>query len=53
MESVKLPFYKPEIKSTPLIVEEMQLLFQLLPSLPDKEVLEELRNGLMKVCPFK
>lgn len=53
MESVQLPFYKPEIRSTPLIEEEVQLLFQLHPSLPDKKVLEVLRNGLMDVCPFK
>jgi pyruvyltransferase len=51
-ESVKLPFYKPEIKNTPYKEAEIENLFSVLPSLPKKETVDELCNGLMKVCPF-
>jgi hypothetical protein len=53
MESVGLHFYKPEIKSTPYIDEQMGLLFEKYPNLPKQERLTELCEGLMRVCPFK
>lgn len=52
-ESVKLPPYQPEIKATVFTEDEMELLFQTFPNLPQEQVLEGLRNGLMEVCPFK
>jgi pyruvyltransferase len=53
MESVGLPFYKPALKTLPFTTEEMQDLFLNLPSLPKKELLNVLCDGLMRVCPFK
>lgn len=53
MESVQLDFYQPRIKETRFSEEELKALFENLPSLPKEQDLEDLRNGLMKVCPFK
>ncbi len=53
LESVELEFYRPKIKETPFSEEDFNMLFENLPSLPREEVLEDLCNGLMKVCPFK
>lgn len=52
-ESVQLPFYKPEIKTIPYTYPEIETLFLELPNLPQKENVEKLCDGLMKVCPFK
>jgi pyruvyltransferase len=53
MESVLLDFYQPKIKETKFSEEELKALFENLPSLPKEEDLENLRNDLMRVCPFK
>lgn len=53
MESVQIPFYHPEIKMEAYTNEEMSGLFEQYVSLPNPQVLEDLRNGLMQVCPFK
>jgi len=53
MESVKLDFYSPKIKKDIFTDLELQDLFDKLPSLPLLKNIEELKVGLMKVCPFK
>lgn len=53
LESVQLDFYKPEIQEVVYTKEQLEQLFVIYPDLPKPEVLESLRNGLMKVCPFK
>jgi pyruvyltransferase len=53
MESVQLDFYQIRIKVTKFSEEELKALFENFPSLPKEQDLEDLRNGLMKVCPFK
>lgn len=53
MESVGLMFYKPEIKTEPFTTEEMQNLFLNLPILPKVEIINQLCDDLMRVCPFK
>ncbi len=52
MESVQLDFYRPKIKESKFTEEELKELFENLASLPKEQDLEDLRNGLMKVCPF-
>ena len=52
-ESVKIEPYVPEIQVPSNSDEELDELFGNLPSLPDEGVLDELRMGLLKVCPFK
>ncbi|KAF2513564.1 polysaccharide pyruvyl transferase family protein [Flavobacterium foetidum] len=52
-ESVEMPFYKPQIKSEVYTETEIKNLFEELPSLPQKEKIIELCDGLMEVCPFK
>lgn len=52
MESVQLDFYRPKIKESRFTEEELKELFENLASLPKEQDLEDLRNGLMKVCPF-
>ena len=52
-ESVQLDYFQPEIRTTVFTATEMELLFQKHPNLPEAQVLENLRNGLMAVCPFK
>jgi hypothetical protein len=51
-ESVGLAYYKPIIREKEYSEVEIQLLFEKLPSLPQESVVENLRNGLMEVCPF-
>lgn len=53
LESVQLDFYKPAIQEVVYTNAELEQLFITYPNLPDYEVIESLRNGLMKVCPFK
>lgn len=52
LESVALEYYKPKIKESEYTLVELEELFERLPSLPKESVLEHLRDGLMKVCPF-
>lgn len=52
LESVQLDSYKPAIRTTEYSEVELQELFEILPSLPQESTLENLKNGLMKVCPF-
>jgi hypothetical protein len=52
-ESVGLAYYKPIIREKEYSEVELQLLFENLPSLPLESVVENIRNGLMEVCPFK
>lgn len=52
-ESVQMEYYLPTIQDNCYSIEEMKDLFHFYPSLPNAEILENLRNGLMNVCPFK
>ncbi|AWK02979.1 polysaccharide pyruvyl transferase family protein [Flavobacterium crocinum] len=52
-ESVQLPFVKPEIRLEKYSNAELEKLFQELPNLPKREIIEKLCDGLMEVCPFK
>ncbi|MCL9809081.1 polysaccharide pyruvyl transferase family protein [Flavobacterium luminosum] len=52
MESVHIPFYHPEIKAKAYTDDEMESLFEQYKTLPNSQVVEDLRNGLMEVCPF-
>lgn len=51
-ESVELENYSIEIKRKSLSNDEIENLFANYPSLPQKEVIESLKQGLLKVCPF-
>lgn len=51
-ESVEIPSYSIDIKDTVFSNEELETLFKEYPSLPDMEVIEKLKRGLLKVCPF-
>lgn len=51
-ESVKIEYYTPLIKEDCYTNEELDILFVKYPSTLNSEILESLRNGLMKVCPF-
>ncbi|KVV15885.1 hypothetical protein AP058_00501 [Flavobacterium sp. TAB 87] len=51
-ESVALESYKPSIQLKPYADSELAALFNKYPNLPEKQVLENLRNGLMEVCLF-
>jgi hypothetical protein len=53
LESVDIAFYKPGIQEFCYSESELEQLFITFPSVPKQELLESLRNGLMKVCPFK
>lgn len=52
-ESIELHYYKPEVREVVYLDDEMESLFKKYQNLPDKKVVENLRDGLMKVCPFK
>jgi len=52
MESVNIPYYQPEIRKQPISRVEMEFLFNQYTNLPDESQLENLREGLMEVCPF-
>ncbi|AMC10146.1 exosortase [Lutibacter profundi] len=52
MESVKIKSYQPKIKEQQYSDSELKELFKQLPSLPLKKDIEELKKGLLKVCPF-
>ncbi|MBI9042241.1 polysaccharide pyruvyl transferase family protein [Lutibacter sp.] len=53
MESVALPFYQPSIRTTEYTQLELEALFTNYPSLPTVQTIEQLKKGLMDVCPFK
>ena len=53
MESVQIPFYHSSIKNKVFTDEEMESLFNQYVTLPNPNIIEDLRNGLMEVCPFK
>lgn len=52
-ESVKISSYKSNIIDVKMNIEELVNLFKGKDTLPKKEVLNELCDGLMTVCPFK
>jgi pyruvyltransferase len=52
-ESVEINPYLPSVMEETITIEQMNQLFENYPSLPLKEVVEELKEGLMRVCPFK
>lgn len=52
-ESVKISSYKSDIIDVKMNMEELVNLFKGKDTLPKKEVLNELCDGLMTVCPFK
>jgi len=52
-ESVKIPSYTPSLRTNEFSPVELENLFIKNRSLPDKEVIESLKRGLMDVCPFK
>lgn len=53
LESVDLEFYQPEIKLIKYTDAEMEDLFEKLPALPKTEIIKDLCDRLMEVCPFK
>lgn len=52
MESVQLPYYKPEIRKDSFRFSDLEDLFSKYPSLPEIKIIEELKEGLLKTCPF-
>lgn len=52
LESVCLNIYKPELLTVTKSVEELEILIESFPNLPDKVKTTQLQDGLMKVCPF-
>lgn len=53
LESVQMEFYYPRIHEGCYSISQLEDLFFSYSSLPNSEVVESLRNGLMAVCPFK
>jgi len=53
MESVEINFYQPKIRKDVYTDTELEALFYKLPTLPLLRNIEQLRGGLMNVCPFK
>ena len=51
-ESVNLKPYLPEVQLPDKSIAKLEKHFEKLSSLPEEGVLEELGNGLLKVCPF-
>lgn len=52
-ESVQLTPYIPELKQDTYTQQNIENLFSELPSLPSKQQIDLLCDGLMEVCPFK
>ena len=52
-ESVKILSYKSDIIDVRMSMDELENIFKEKDSLPKKEVLNELCEDLMRVCPFK
>ncbi|MFZ2282391.1 MAG: polysaccharide pyruvyl transferase family protein [Lutibacter sp.] len=53
LESIEIPLYTSLIYEEKMSLNTLKMLFINKCALPNKEVIEKLRNGLMKVCPFK
>lgn len=51
-ESVGLEAYFPGLTELPVERSQEDMLFNTIPSLPAREHLEEIRKGLLNVCPF-
>lgn len=51
-ESVGIPSYVPKVYTEKLSVSEGKAYIASLPSLPDSDVIEKLKKGLLAVCPF-
>ncbi len=51
-ESVKLPYYQPEISKQLPSIEELKLQFDTQPSLPEATTVSQIQKGLLEVCPF-
>lgn len=51
-ESVKMPPYKSEVIDDNLNLETLEKIFKGKELLPNKNVINDLCNGLMRVCPF-
>lgn len=52
-ESIKMESYSPAIQIPNNSILELERLFEKFPAIPQEEHLENLRIGLLKVCPFK
>lgn len=52
-ESVNIEPYVPQIQTQPWTASELKSLFEKLPNLPEKQIIEHLKTGLLAVCPFK
>ncbi len=52
-ESVQMEHYHPAIQENGHTMKEIEDLFSFYPNLPNPELVETLRKGLMAVCPFK
>jgi len=52
IESVNIKYYQPKNKESQYSDKELEQLFKELPVLPTKKVVEDLKVGLMEVCPF-
>src|SRR5690606_38482184 len=49
-ESVKLPYYQPEVSEQLPSIDELHKRLDTYPALPDKTVISHLQKGLMAVC---
>ena len=52
-ESVKMETYIPNINSVKISNEEIGSLFKTYPSLPNEQVVNKIKEDLMRVCPFR
>ena len=52
-ESVSIPFYRSDIISTKMNLDDLENLFNYKESLPKQSKIDDLCRGLMEVCPFK
>jgi len=52
LESVEIPFYQAEFLDKKMPLQEIERLFEKYPGLPDDGKVENLCDGLMRVCPF-
>jgi hypothetical protein len=53
LESVEIPFYQAEFLDRKMNLNEIENLFEKYPSLPKVGKVENLCEGLMRVCPFR
>ena len=52
LESVEIPYYQAELLNRKMNVEEIENLFKKYPGLPEVGMVDQLCDGLMRVCPF-